>query len=164
MLMGNKEFCDEARVWLTRFGGNLYTKLPYAVPGWAGYREKVLGHGTSMTFLEKLHKLKRVAERIESETAFPQIASFDPPMPETNMVHVCLKKSLSLCETARDEVFESFGLKVFSRIKEIPSDDVRYSAGYRSYLEWTMGDANGSVDDESFVKAWGEFSSSLLDQ
>lgn len=29
MLLGNREFCEEARVWLTRFGGNLYTKMPY---------------------------------------------------------------------------------------------------------------------------------------
>lgn len=38
MLMGDKEFCREARIWLRRFGGNLYTLLPYAISGWSGYR------------------------------------------------------------------------------------------------------------------------------
>jgi threonine aldolase len=28
MLLGSREFCDEARIWLRRFGGNLYTLLP----------------------------------------------------------------------------------------------------------------------------------------
>ena len=31
MIMGEKDFCDEARVWLRRFGGNLYTLLPYCM-------------------------------------------------------------------------------------------------------------------------------------
>jgi threonine aldolase len=31
MLLGEAAFVEEARVWLRRFGGNLYTALPYAV-------------------------------------------------------------------------------------------------------------------------------------
>ena len=79
MLMGSNDFCEEARVWLRRFGGNLYTLLPYAVPCWAGYRRHALGHGSALTFAEKFSKLKRVTERIEAETAFSTIAAFDPP-------------------------------------------------------------------------------------
>lgn len=43
MLLGGTEFCEEARVWLRRFGGNLYTLAPYAVSCWAGFRRKVRG-------------------------------------------------------------------------------------------------------------------------
>lgn len=31
MLVGSGPFVAEARVWLRRFGGNVYTSLPYAV-------------------------------------------------------------------------------------------------------------------------------------
>lgn len=37
MLIGKKEFCDEARIWLRRFGGNLYTLLPYFMSGYMLY-------------------------------------------------------------------------------------------------------------------------------
>jgi threonine aldolase len=162
MLMGEKDFCDEARVWLRRFGGNLYTLLPYAASSWAGYRRHVSGHGSTMSFTDKLNKLLRITERIEAKTVFSKIGTFNPLVPETNMVHVYLKKPLDSCKVARDAVYQKLGLKVFSRIKEIPSCDPQYSAGYRAYFEWTMGEANGSVDDESFVQAWKQFSSDLL--
>ena len=159
--MGEKEFCDEARVWLRRFGGNLYTLLPYASSAWAGYRRHACGEGSTMSFLDKFHKLKRITERIDSETAFSKVGAFNPKKPETNMVHVYLQKSIESCESARDEVQTELGLKIFSRLKEIPSTDPKYSAGYRAHFEWTMGEANGSVDDDAFVQAWKMFSSEL---
>jgi len=38
MLLGDVQFCNEARIWLRRFGGNLYTLLPYVVAAKRGYR------------------------------------------------------------------------------------------------------------------------------
>lgn len=36
MLVGSDAFVAEARVWLRRFGGNVYTSLPYALSGLHG--------------------------------------------------------------------------------------------------------------------------------
>ena len=38
MLCGSTAFCDEARIWLRRFGGNLYTLLPYIASSYDGYQ------------------------------------------------------------------------------------------------------------------------------
>ena len=82
------------------------------------------------------------------------------------MIHVYLKESVETCEEARDKVLEKSGLKLFNRIREIlpPSSampSAAYSAGYRAYFEWTMGEANASIDDEEFIKAWALFCDSM---
>lgn len=166
MLMGDKEFCEEARVWLKRFGGNLYTKMPYAASCWIGYRKYAskLGPAPVMTFADKLAKLRRITERIGAETSFLQLGEFTPLVPETNMVHVYLKHSVDCCEVARDRVTEDLGLKVFSRLRSIPSDDARHKAGFRCYFEWTLGDANGCLDEDTFVLAWEQLCSQLLER
>ncbi|KDO35415.1 hypothetical protein SPRG_00263 [Saprolegnia parasitica CBS 223.65] len=38
MLLGSNDFIDASKVWLRRFGGNLYSQLPYAASSWAGFR------------------------------------------------------------------------------------------------------------------------------
>ena len=38
MLLGDEDFCSEARIWLQWFGGNIYTLLPYIVFVWSGYK------------------------------------------------------------------------------------------------------------------------------
>mmetsp|Transcript_8264 Transcript_8264/g.10484 ORF Transcript_8264/g.10484 Transcript_8264/m.10484 type:complete len:454 (-) Transcript_8264:390-1751(-) len=161
MLMGKKDFCDEARVWLTRFGGNLYTLLPYAASCWRGYRRHALGEGSTMTFANKFDKLKRVTEMIKTETVLSDIGAFDPCTPETNMVRVYLKRSVDQCESARDGVVQSCGMKVFSRIRSVEAPGLGYSEGFRAMFEWTMGEANGAIDDEKFIHAWKEFCSRL---
>jgi len=47
MLLGDKGFCEEARVWSRRFGGNLHTLAPLWVGCWAGYRRnfKIIEEG-----------------------------------------------------------------------------------------------------------------------
>ena len=120
MLMGEKEFCDQARTWLTRFGGNLYTKLPYAALGWHRYRIHVHGHGGSiMSFQDRFDKLKRITYRIKAETLFSKVGTFNPTVPETNMIHVYLKKSETCCENVRDGVYEKLVLKIFTRRQSI---------------------------------------------
>jgi len=156
MLMGDSKFCQEARVWLTRFGGNLYTKLPYTALGWAAYKKKT----KTNEFEVYLKKMQRVTQRMTTEIpSFSDLVTFDPPIPETNMLHVYFKESAEACEAARDEVYDSLGYKIFSRIREsIPVSDPRNKdGGYQAYLEWTMGEANGSIDDDIFVEAWKQF-------
>lgn len=121
-----------------------------------------------MTFGDKLKKLQRCVKNISTNPNFMKIeAAFTPNIPQTNMVHLYFKQSIYSCEIARDEVCSTLGgIKVFSRIREITptSDKIRYDAGYRCYLEWTMGDANGSLGDELFVRAWSLFSLYLLEE
>jgi len=172
MLMGSKPFCEEARVWQSRFGGNLYSLMPYAISCWAGFRHHVSrtksvagyeyeGSTSPLSFDEKFEKLLRVTDTISKETEFNNIAAFDPPIPETNMVHVYLKGSVSDCEAIRDDIVGKYNIRVFSRIRDLSSSDKMAAHGYGAYFEWTMGEANGMIEDEDFVLAWDHFTSAL---
>jgi threonine aldolase len=162
MLIGEKEFCDEARIWLRRFGGNLYTLLPYFVSSYEGYRRHVLGIGNHISFDERLGILKFLTKRIREETEFQSIASFDPVIPETNMIHVYLKVPLEDCIKARDIIIERMGVSIFSRIKQINATEQAHEGGFRAKFEWTIGNANGSISPEVFVKAWDQFCNEII--
>ena len=161
MLMGNSDFCEEARIWLRRFGGNLYTLLPYAVDSWHGYKNHA--SGTNIHKFQRRHeKLMCLRKRFESEiTHFNDVVIFDPPVPQTNMVHVYLKSSVENCEKARDVVLNEHGVRIFSRLREIPSSDPLSEQGYGARFEWTIGDKNGSIDNDVFVYSWRDFVSQL---
>jgi len=162
MLMGSNEFCDEARIWLRRFGGNLYSLLPYAVSCWAGYNRHALSYDNSLTFEQKFEKLQEITKKIESETDFSRVGSFDPAKPQTNMIHVYIKAPYENCIEARDKVAKSTGFNMFTRLKEIPESDAAFEAGFQAKFEWTIGEANGSINDEVFVLVWKEFCSFLI--
>jgi threonine aldolase len=59
MLLGNLEFIEESRNWLRRFGGNLYSLLPYYLSAWKGFREN------QGTFQLRQNYLQQVIENIE---------------------------------------------------------------------------------------------------
>ena len=42
LLIGNADFIVQSRVWLRRYGGNVYSLMPYAVSAYACYRNYVL--------------------------------------------------------------------------------------------------------------------------
>jgi len=171
MLLGNKDFCDEARIWLRRFGGNLCTLLPYAVSSWDGYRKHTLVDDdddmTSTTkivsFQEKQRKLTRIVQQLSSDAVVKKYIAFDPPTPETNMLHVYLKASKEHCEKARDETMIQTNIRVFHRIREVfskghPACDI---GNFQCYLELTMGDGNVGLEDDVFLEGWKTFASCL---
>lgn len=160
MLLGDKDFCDEARVWLRRFGGNLYTLLPYAADSWYGF-ESYAADSKIENFHKRYKKLHCIVERIRHETKFDDIGVFDPPLPETNMIHVYLKASIDVCEQARDKVINNDGVSVFCRVKEIPDSNPITKDGFRTKFEWTIGPQNESIDNEIFVRSWNHFASEL---
>lgn len=47
ILLGNASFIAEARVWLRRYGGNVFTLMPYAVSAYSSYRKYVLWNAES---------------------------------------------------------------------------------------------------------------------
>lgn len=160
MLLGSSSFCAEARLWLRRFGGNLYTLIPYAVSGWTGYRKHWVDD-TNMTFRGKRDKLLRIIEALSSEDRIRSCVSFDPELPNVNMIHGYLFFSKQECMDAVDIVEKQCGIRVLSRIRDVEESDPAYREGYRSNFEWTMGEANGVIDDEVFLRGWKEFAAAL---
>ena len=155
MLLGNKEFCSEARLWLRRFGGNLYTLLPYVVSAWAGFKARGLGEGGGPSFAEKRDKIRRIVAKLSSDDAVRARVTFDPAIPETNMVHGFVRSSVDDCQEAVDAVCKQSGVKVLSRVRAIAKYEQEHSK-YGCRFEWTMGDANSAVPDKIFVEKWRE--------
>lgn len=164
MLLGPKEFCDEARIWLRRFGGNLYTLLPYAVSGWSGYRRnwvqprQLLGEeNAQMSFQQKKDKLLRLAEAFSSKEALSQVLTLEPTEPHIPMVHCYLRTAFSLSETIRDTIEKKMGVSIFHRLRPIEDSDPAFQKGYRCKFELSIGEANGSIPDDIWIKAWDRF-------
>jgi hypothetical protein len=108
MLLGDRAFVEEARVWLRRFGGNLHTLAPLWVGCWAGYRRNVKapGEGVGMTFADKASKLREVVRAIKGDDVAGRNVDFVPEVPEVCMVHVVINKEREICERAERETFE----------------------------------------------------------
>lgn len=157
--MGDTAFCEEARTWLRRFGGNLYTLVPYVASGWTGYRKHWIDVDTNLSFVEKHGKLSRLVAAISKE--HDDVISFDPKIPDVNMVHGYFRHTVDEVLAASDKVEASTGYRVLNRVGTIPKEEPAYKYGHRSKLEWTMGAANGAATDEEFVKAWKALASEL---
>jgi threonine aldolase len=155
MLLGSDDFCRQARIWLRRFGGNLYTLLPYAVSGWAGYNRN------AHSFVEKRNRLRQIVSLLTADSEIQSIVIFDPPMPQTNMVHGYLKHSADVCNKAVAAVQEKTGIQVLRRVRPLQEDGRAYQAGYRVSFEWAIGEHNGGFSDDQFVTGWSALAKEL---
>lgn len=208
MLLGTNDFCAQARIWLRRFGGNLYTLVPYAVSAWSGYRNHWTEANNNaqtkdadddeggrrrrkMTFVDKRNKLRRIVRSLQQNPLVSQYITFDPHTPETNMVHGYIQhKPLSLsssssslgsskafleeCHKIKTKILRETGICVFHRLKPIVDEKEEGNEqehehekpvtkiGYGAKFEWVMGDANGAIDDEIYMRGWNAFASGLL--
>ncbi|KAG7372299.1 threonine aldolase [Nitzschia inconspicua] len=182
MLMGTSEFCDQARVWLRRFGGNLFTLLPYVASAWVGYQrhwklmEPTIAVGDDnndrdvlLSFSEKREKLVRIVQRLTSTpegraTDFAKIACFEPNIPQVSMVHLYLRPTVDECQGYRDAVQAHGGVCLFHRIRPVDENSIGFQQGYRSMVEISIGQANGGIPDDVWVEAWSEFAHHAMKQ
>ena len=166
MLLGDAAFCDQARVWLRRFGGNLYTLLPYAVSAWAGFRENKDAFAARRQRMQQVAKLLTAAfcdpasptAALHPASSLP-LLRFDPPVPQVSLVHVYLRCSPQQATAACDAAEAESGVRVFSRIRGTGMAGTPAAA--QSYFEFNMGPLNAAVGDEVWVKGWGAFLAKL---
>jgi threonine aldolase len=94
MLLGEKEFIEESRIWLRRFGGNLYQLHPYVA-------------SAAMRFdraLEQMPEyLRRTKEVYKILKNIPNL-SFCPNPPQVNMFHLYFNASQDKLIKARDKI------------------------------------------------------------
>lgn len=156
MLLGRSKFIAEARIWLRRFGGNLYTLLPYAVSAWKGFR----AHAAS--FEARRDRMRAVVAKLTAATAELRdpktgrpLLRFDPAVPEVSLQHVYIHADPSLVSAARDAAAVRTGITCFTRARP-----AKFGAAGQTCFEFNMGPANGAVYDEVWVRGWREL---LLD-
>jgi threonine aldolase len=97
MLLGDKSFIAEARIWQRRHGGNLVQQLPFVA-------------GAAMRFDERLARMPAYFERAKAlARALSAIDGvvINPAVPQANMFHLHLPASHQAVEEARDRIAES---------------------------------------------------------
>lgn len=170
-LLGKSDFCAQARLWLRRFGGNLYTLLPMAVAARMGYErewKQPNQHNGILSFHDKKQKLTRLVNKLTLESTDCLTWSwltFDPPVPETNMVHGYIQHGATLedCQWALSRLNEQKAGQKFllpaKRFRSVDPDQnpVAVALGYKVMWEWTLGQANGRIDDDLILQSWTEF-------
>lgn len=148
MLLGAEDFIKDARVWLRRFGGNVFTVLPYAVSAEMNFRKHIDG------FSSRLVRLKQAVTQVTIATQSDSRVSFSPSTPQVPMVHVWLRGTKAQLEAARDAVVKRHSIVVFDRLR---SSRAVGTATEAWCFEWKMGPLNATLDMEVFRRGWTVF-------
>lgn len=116
MLLGSSAVIAESRVWLRRFGGNLFSLLPYYASSWAGFRAHkdafVARHDRLQEVIKEVN-LALKQEQMEDEA----LIWFDPPVPQVSLIHVYLRADLSVVNKALENVANQWGVRVIARVR-----------------------------------------------
>ena len=96
MLLGDAEFIRQSRVWLRRFGGNLFQLHPYVASAAMRFDE-------ALTQMPKYFaRTKEVYEILKNI----QGISFVPELPQVNMFHLYFNAPTDKMKAARDRIAE----------------------------------------------------------
>jgi threonine aldolase len=141
MLLGKSSFISDARVWLRRFGGNIFTSLPYVVSAWAGLIRNV------NSFEEKTKRLKSVAAMLtklfQKDGLEQQVIRFVPEVPEVSLVHIYLRgASLEGLLEIRDRVVREASISCFTVLRPAAKKTIASSETMaltqEAYFEFNM--------------------------
>ncbi|KAJ1434499.1 beta-eliminating lyase-domain-containing protein [Ochromonadaceae sp. CCMP2298] len=146
VLMGRGPFIAQARVWARRFGGNLFTLLPYAVNAQQCFRQYVLWNtpkeSPSSTTLHPLSMRARVLRLQRVVALLTSISGeggggwggvgddssdgggggggylrFDPPLPLVSLVHLYIRCSVAQATAANEQSSQQTGVGCFARVR-----------------------------------------------
>lgn len=137
MLLGARDFIDEAILWQRRSGGNLVTLAPNVASAAMLLDERL---ARMPAYYRRARDLARVIAGIDGISVLP-----DPP--HTNMMHVYLALDAERAMEARDRVAEQAGLWLFNaaRAADVP-DHCRF--------ELYVGEAAMQLDDRDLETAF----------
>lgn len=149
LLLGKRDFIITSRIWQRRFGGNLYSLLPYAVSSWSSFRK--YSNSFELRKLRLQEVVLAITEAFKSNNY--DLVLFDPPVPEVSMVHIYINADTSTCMQARDQVVADMNISVFPRLREC---GIGLAKGY-SYIELNLGPSNALIAVEKWVQGWMYF-------
>lgn len=159
MLVGDESFIAEARVWQRRFGGNLFTQLPYALSGLDGLEK--LGDSFSdrwATLRQFVAAIKAAAQRVPRAAG---LVRFTPDEPQCSLVHCHLRADdTDVLWSAQNATQRETGVSIFHRLR---GQSNRFGKGWQ-YFEWNLGPVNGQdFTPDEVEAAWTDFLSRLVE-
>lgn len=136
MLLGPREFIDEAAIWQRRQGGTLFTAMANVISARLRLAE-CLGRMPSL-----VSRAREVAMLFDAH----ERASVTPSPPHTNMFHVRLEGEPDELVAARDQAARETGIWLFSKLQPIEGESaVR--------IELSMGPSSLALTDDEIAKA-----------
>ena len=136
MLLGPRDFIDEAAIWQRRQGGTLYT----AVANIVSARMHLAG------CLERMPRLIERARQVAALFSGHSRASVIPDPPQTSMFHLKLEGEEEELLQARDRVAREMGIWLFNNLKKIEGQ-----AAMRTEL--SMGASSLTLSDDELAAA-----------
>jgi threonine aldolase len=135
MLLGKAEFIEESRVWLRRFGGNLFQLHPYVA-------------SAAMRFDPALEKMPEYFLR--TRKAFETLKNISeiyicPNPPEVNMFHLYFSFSAEKLTRARDIIAGEDKIWTANRFQKTTLENL-------SYTEIYVGEGLLEIDDEELKR------------
>ncbi|MFT7668128.1 MAG: threonine aldolase [Planctomycetota bacterium] len=137
MLLGSRDFIDEAILWQRRQGGNLYSSLANAA-------------SAAMRLEAQLAKIPLYLQR--AGELGPKLHALDglrvlPTPPQVNMFHVFFDSNPTPLLTARDQVAEETGIWLFGGVRpdQCPGS---------SRTEITLADSVLALEDKKIIAAF----------
>ena len=139
MLLGEKEFIAQSRVWLRRFGGNLFQMHPYVA-------------SAAMRFdraLEQMPEYARRAREVYQILKRVPGISFCPAPPEVNMFHLYFNAPAEKLKQARDEIAEQDKIWIANNFQTTALADL-------SLTEIYVGEGLLQIEDDELLKVFAK--------
>ena len=136
MLLGPRDFIEEAAIWQRRQGGTLYTAVANIVSARLHLAD----------CLERMPQLTERARQVAALFIVQARASVIPDPPQTSMFHLRLEGEEDELLVARDRVARETGIWLFGNLKEIEGQ-----AAMRTEL--SMGASSLTLSDDELAAA-----------
>ena len=148
MLCGSRFFIANARIWLRRFGGNVFQQYPLVTSCMIGFDKMI--ENPEFTFSEKRERMKQLINILSKDETITRHVYFVPAVPTCCITHVYVKcESDEKLKKARDEVENETNIKVFNNLRKR-----RENVPGASYWEWNIGNANIVNTDDVVLKGF----------
>lgn len=139
MLLGRAGFIEASRVWLRRFGGNLFQMHPFVA-------------SAAMRFDRALKQMPEYARRTKEVYKvlenIPQISSC-PGTPQVNMFHLYFNESAESLKQARDEIARKDKIWIANSFQQTTLENLTYTEIY-------VGEGLLQIEDKEVFDAFSK--------
>ncbi len=139
MLLGEAKFIAESRVWLRRFGGNLFQLHPFVASAAMRFDEAL---EQMPKYFERTKKVFEILKNIEG-------ISFCPNPPQVNMFHLYINRAAEKLNAARDRIAEENKIWAANRFLTTALDNL-------SYTEIYVGEGLLRIEDDELMNMFSK--------
>lgn len=137
MLLGKTDFIEESRIWLRRFGGNLFQLHAFVASAARRFDDALAKMPEYMRRTSEIYAILKNIEGIR----------FSPNPPQVNMFHLYFEASAEKMNDARDKIALEDKIWLANRFQTTALENL-------SYTEIYVGEGLLKIDDQELSKAF----------